>query len=236
MYRESQAREVAMAKNKRMTLEQLHAQMQEGELKDLNLIIKTDVGGIAEVLTDTLTKLTNDKVRVRVLHAGAGAITETDVLLATASNAIIIGFNVKPERTAQSVADREKVDIRLHSIIYEVTDQIKRAMVGLLDPVFKEVYRGKAEIREVFRITKVGAVAGCMVIDGTIGRDNEVRVVRGKDTVYTGKILALKRFKNDASEVRQGFECGISIAGFNDLKVGDVFETFVNEKVPQEVI
>ncbi len=236
MYRESQAREVAMAKNKRMTLEQLHAQMQEGELKDLNLIIKTDVGGIAEVLTDTLTKLSNDKVRVRVLHAGAGAITETDVLLATASNAIIIGFNVKPERTAQSVADREKVDIRLHSIIYEVTDQIKRAMVGLLDPVFKEVYRGKAEIREVFRITKVGAVAGCMVIDGTIGRDNEVRVVRGKDTVFTGKILALKRFKNDASEVRQGFECGISIAGFNDLKAGDVFETFVNEKVPQEVI
>ncbi len=234
MYRESQAREAAMAKNKRMTLEQLHAQMKEGELKDLNLIIKTDVGGTAEVLSDTLTALTNDKVRVRVLHSGAGAITETDVLLATASNAIIIGFNVKPERTAQAVADREKVDIRLHSIIYEVTDQIKRAMVGLLDPVFKEVYRGRAEVREVFRISKVGAVAGCMIIDGTIGRDNEVRILRDKVVVHTGKVMALKRFKNDASEVREGFECGISIQNFNDLKSGDIIEGFVNEKVAHE--
>ena len=236
MYRESQARETAMAKNKRITLEQLHAQMKEGELKDLNLIIKTDVGGTAEVLSDTLVALTNDKVRVRVLHSGAGAITETDVLLATASNAIIIGFNVKPERTAQAVADREKVDIRLHSIIYEVTDQIKRAMVGLLDPVYKEVYRGRAEVREVFRISKVGSVAGCMIIDGTIGRDNEVRILRDKIIVHTGKVMALKRFKNDASEVREGFECGISIQGFNDLKSGDIIEGFVNEKVAHEAM
>ncbi len=236
MYRESQARETAMAKNKRITLEQLHAQMKEGELKDLNLIIKTDVGGTAEVLSDTLVALTNDKVRVRVLHSGAGAITETDVLLATASNAIIIGFNVKPERTAQAVADREKVDIRLHSIIYEVTDQIKRAMVGLLDPVYKEVYRGRAEVREVFRISKVGSVAGCMIIDGTIGRDNEVRILRDKVIVHTGKVMALKRFKNDASEVREGFECGISIQGFNDLKSGDIIEGFVNEKVAHEAM
>ena len=231
MYRESQARDVAMAKNKRITLEQLNANRHEGERKDLNIIVKTDVGGTAEVLSDMLTQLTTDKVRVRVLNAGVGAITETDVLLATASNAIIIGFNVKPERTAQQVADREKIDIRLHKIIYEVTDQIKRAMVGLLDPVYKEVYRGKAEVREVFRISKVGTVAGCMVIDGVIGRDNEVRLMRDGVLVHTCRVLALKRFKNDASEVKEGYECGISLTGYNDIKNGDIIETFINERV-----
>ncbi len=231
MYRESQAREVAMAKNKRITLEQLNAKMHEGETKDLNIIVKTDVGGTAEVLADMLVKLSTDKVRVRVLTAGVGAITETDVLLATASNAIIIGFNVKPERTAQQVAAREKIDIRLHSIIYEVTDQIKRAMVGMLDPVYKEVYKGKAEVREVFRISKVGTVAGCMVIDGSIGRDNEVRLMRDGVLVHTCRVLALKRFKNDASEVKEGYECGISLTGYNDIKNGDIIETFINERV-----
>jgi translation initiation factor IF-2 len=166
IYREAKAREVAMSKNNRITLEQLHDQLKEGETKELNIILKTDVGGTAEVLTDTLQKLSNDKVKIRVLHSGVGAITETDVLLASASNAIIVGFNVRPERNAQAVAEQEKVDIRLHTIIYELADEIKRAMTGMLEPVFKEVYKGRAKVREVFRISKVGNVAGCMVQDG----------------------------------------------------------------------
>jgi translation initiation factor IF-2 len=234
IYRESKAREVAMSKTNRITLDQLHDQLKEGETKELNVILKTDVGGTAEVLTDTLQKLSTDKVKIRVLHSGVGAITETDVLLASASNAIIVGFNVRPERTAQAVAEQEKVDIRLHTIIYELADEIKRAMTGMLDPVFKEVYKGRAQVREVFRISKVGAVAGCMVQDGSITRDSEVRLLRDNVVIHTGKIGGLKRFKNDASEVKQGFECGISLANYNDLKPGDVIEAFATERVATE--
>ncbi len=236
IYRESKAREVAMAKNKRLTLDQFHDQLKEGEVKDLNIILKTDVGGTAEVLADTLTRLSTDKVRVRVMRAGVGAITETDVLLASASNAIIIGFNVRPDRTAQAVAEQEKVDIRLHSIIYELADQIKKAMSGMLDPVFKDVYKGRAVVQNVFRISKVGAVAGCVVQDGVITRNSEVRVVRDGVLVHTGKIEGLKRFKNDASEVKAGFECGISLQNFNDVKEGDVLECFATERVAQEAL
>ena len=234
IYREGKAREVAMSKTNRITLDQLHDQLKEGETKELNIILKTDVGGTAEVLTDTLQKLSTDKVKIRVLHSGVGAITETDVLLASASNAIIVGFNVRPERTAQAVAEQEKVDIRLHTIIYELADEIKRAMTGMLEPVFKEVYKGRAQVREVFRISKVGAVAGCMVQDGSITRDSEVRLLRDNVVIHTGKIGGLKRFKNDASEVKQGFECGISLANYNDIKPGDVIEAFATERVATE--
>ena len=234
IYREGKAREAAMSKTNRITLDQLHDQLKEGETKELNVILKTDVGGTAEVLTDTLQKLSTDKVKIRVLHSGVGAITETDVLLASASNAIIVGFNVRPERTAQAVAEQEKVDIRLHTIIYELADEIKRAMTGMLEPVFKEVYKGRAQVREVFRISKVGAVAGCMVQDGSITRDSEVRLLRDNVVIHTGKIGGLKRFKNDASEVKQGFECGISLANYNDLKPGDVIEAFATERVATE--
>jgi len=234
IYRESKAREQAMSKNNRITLDQLHDQLKEGETKELNIILKTDVGGTAEVLTDTLQKLSNDKVKIRVLHSGVGAITETDVLLASASNAIIVGFNVRPERTAQAVAEQEKVDIRLHTIIYELADEIKKAMTGMLEPVFKEVYKGRAQVREVFRISKVGVVAGCMVNDGSITRDSQVRLLRDNVVIHTGKVEGLKRFKNDASEVKQGFECGISIANFNDIKPGDVIEAFATERVATE--
>ena len=234
IYRESKAREAAMSKTNRITLDQLHDQLKEGETKELNIILKTDVGGTAEVLTDTLQKLSNDKVKIRVLHSGVGAITETDVLLASASNAIIVGFNVRPERTAQATAEQEKVDIRLHTIIYELVDEIKRAMTGLLEPVFKEVYKGRAQVREVFRISKVGMVAGCMVEDGVMTRNSQVRVLRDNVVVHTGKIEGLKRFKNDASEVKAGFECGISIANFSDIKPGDVLEAFVTERVANE--
>jgi translation initiation factor IF-2 len=236
IYRESKAREVAMAKTNRITLEQLHDQLKEGETKELNIILKTDVGGTAEVLTDTLQKLSNEKVKIRVLHSGVGAITETDVLLASASNAIIVGFNVRPERTAQAVAEQEEVEIRLHTIIYELSDEIKRAMTGMLEPVFKEVYKGRAQVREVFRISKVGTVAGCMVQDGSIARDSEIRLLRDNVVIHTGKVYGLKRFKNDASEVKSGFECGISIANFNDIKPGDVIEAFATERVATEAL
>jgi translation initiation factor IF-2 len=166
IYREAKARDVAMSKSGRMTLEQFHEQLKEGEVKELNIILKTDVSGTAEVLSDMMQKLSNDKVRIRVLRSAVGAINESDVLLASTSNAIIVGFNVRPERNASPLAEQEKVDIRLHTIIYELTDELKRAMTGMLEPVFKEVYQGRAEVREVFRISKVGNVAGCMVIDG----------------------------------------------------------------------
>ncbi len=234
-FRDQKAREAALAKSSRLTLEQLHKQMVAGEVKELPVIIKTDVGGSAEVLTETLQKLSNDKVKVRVIHSGVGAITESDVLLASASNAIIIGFNVRPERKAEAVAEQEKVDVRLHTIIYNLTDEIKRAMTGLLEPVFKEVYRGKAEVRETFRISKVGNVAGCQVIDGSIGSKSEVRLLRDNVVVYTGKLSSLRRFKDDVSEVKTGQECGITLENYSDVKQGDVIEAFVTERVATEV-
>jgi translation initiation factor IF-2 len=236
MYRESRAREVAMAKSTRVTLDQLHKKIKEGEVKELSVILKTDVGGTAEVLSETLQKLSNEKVKIRVIRSGVGAITESDVLLASTSDAIVIGFNVRPDRGAAALAEQEKVEIRLHTIIYDLTDEIKRAMTGMLEPVFREVYKGRAEVREIFRISKVGTVAGCLVVDGAITRDAEIRVLRDNVVVYTGKIASLKRFKDDASEVRSGLECGISIENFNDVKPRDVFEGFVTERVAAEAL
>lgn len=236
MFREAKARETAMSKTNRVTLESLSQHFKDGDMKELNIIVKADVGGTAEVLSDTLQKLSNEKVRLRVLRAAVGAITESDVLLATTSNAIVVGFNVRPDRGAQALAEQEKVDIRLHTIIYNLTDEIKRAMTGMLEPVFKETYQGRAEVRDTFRITKVGTVAGCYVQDGFIKRDSEIRLLRDNIVVHTGKVDALKRFKNDASEVKSGFECGISIVGYNDIKPGDVIEAFVTEKVAAEAI
>ena len=224
-----------MAKSSRLTLEQLQKQLVSGEVKELAMILKTDVGGSAEVLTETLQKLSNDKVKVRVLHSGVGAINESDVLLASASDAIIIGFNVRPERNAAALAEQEKVDIRLHTIIYNLTDEIKRAMSGLLEPVFREVYQGKAEVRETFRISKVGNVAGCFVQDGTLSRGSEVRLLRDNVVVYTGKIASLRRFKDDVSEVKTGMECGVTLENYGDVKQGDIMEAFVTERVASEV-
>jgi translation initiation factor IF-2 len=234
-FRDLRLREASLAKNSRLTLEQLHKKMEAGEVKELPLIIKADVGGSAEVLTETLQKLSNDKVKVRVIHSGVGAITESDVLLATASNAIVVGFNVRPERNAAAVAEQEQVDIRLHTIIYNLTDEIKRAMTGLLEPVFKEVYKGRAEVRETFRITKVGAVAGCLVVDGSITSKSEVRLLRDNVVVHTGKIGSLRRFKDDVSEVKANQECGITLDNYSDVKQGDVIEAFVTERVATEV-
>jgi len=235
LYREAKVREQTLAKSSRITLEQLHKQMEAGEVKELPIILKADVGGSAEVLTDTLQKLSNDKVRIRVLRAGVGAITESDVLLASTSNGVVIGFNVRPERGAEAVAEEEKVDIRLHTIIYNLTDEIKRAMTGLLEPVFKEVYQGKAEVRDTFRISKVGMVAGCFVQDGFLKRGSEIRLLRDNIVVHTGKVGSLRRFKDDVSEVRSGMECGVTVENFGDVKPGDVIEAFVTEKVAPEV-
>lgn len=170
-------------------------------------------------------------MKIRTIHAGSGAITETDVHLASASNAIIIGYNVRPERSAQELAEKEKVDIRLHSVIYDITNEIKNAMLGLLDPEAKEIYLGRADVRQVFKVPKIGAVAGCYVSDGKITRSAEVRLLRDNVVVYTGKVASLRRFKDDASEVKSGYECGIGLANYNDVKVGDVIEAFRVEKV-----
>jgi translation initiation factor IF-2 len=235
-YREQKTREATLAKSSRVSLEGLAEQLKTAGTKELNIILKADVGGSVEVLTDLLSKLSNDKVRLKVLHSGVGAITETDVLLASASNAIIIGFSVRPERKAQELADQEKVDIRLHSIIYELQDEIKRAMTGLLEPTIKETYQGRAQVKETFRIPKVGTIAGCSVIDGLIKRDSEVRLLRDNVVVFKGKVGSLRRFKDDASQVTNGMECGISIANYGDIKVGDVIEAFATEKVAAEAI
>jgi translation initiation factor IF-2 len=235
-YREQKSREAALAKSSRVSLEGLAEQIKAAGTKELNVILKGDVQGSVEVITDLLTKLSNDKVRLKLLRSGVGAITETDVLLASASNAIIIGFNVRPERKAQEIAEQEKVDIRLHSIIYELQDEIKRAMSGLLEPTFKEHYQGRAEVLNVFRIPKVGTVAGCRVSDGLIKRDSEVRLLRDNVQVFKGKVGSLRRFKDDASQVTNGMECGISIANYGDIKVGDVIEAFATERIAAEVI
>ncbi len=235
-YREQKAREAQLAKSSRVSLEGLAEQLKTAGVKELPIILKGDVQGSVEVLADSLGKLSTDKVKIKILHSSVGAITETDVLLASASNAIIIGFNVRPERKAQEIAEQENVDIRLHSIIYELQDEIKKAMTGLLEPVVKETYQGRAEVRETFRIPKVGTVAGCYVNDGIIKRDSEVRLLRDNVQIFKGKISSLRRFKEDASEVRNGLECGIAIANYGDIKIGDVIEAFVTERIAAEVM
>ncbi|MGH9468413.1 MAG: translation initiation factor IF-2 [Terriglobales bacterium] len=231
LFREEKARDASLARSARLNLEALSQQMARGAVKELNLIIKADVQGSEEVLVDAVNKLSTDKVKVRVIHSGVGAITESDVLLASASHAVVIGFNVRPERKATEMAEHESVDVRLHSIIYELTEEIQRAMHGLLEPTFKETILGRAEVQQIFRIPKVGTVAGCLVKDGKLVRDAQVRVVRDGVVVYTSKLHSLHRFKEDASEVRAGMECGASVANFNDIKLGDVIETFTVEKV-----
>jgi len=237
-YRQAQAKERALGvKGGRLTLESLQQQMAEGGVKELPLIIKADVQGSAEVLAGTLAKLTDERVKIRIIHTGVGAVNESDVLLAAASNAIIIAFNVRPDRNAADVAEREKVDIRQHSVIYNVTDEIKKAMTGLLEPTIKEQRAGTAEIRQVFKAPKIGTIAGCVVLDGRMVRSGEaqVRLLRDNVVVWRGKIASLRRFKDDVSEVKAGLECGIGLERFNDIKVGDVIEVFTLERIAQTV-
>lgn len=232
-YRQAKLRESTLARTAasgRLTLDQLHEQLKAGEVKELPVVIKADVQGSVEVLSEMLPKLSNDEVKLKVIHASVGAVTETDVLLASASNSIIVAFNVRPERKATELAQRENVDIRLHTIIYELLDELKKAVSGLLTPVIKETYLGRAEVRDTFRVKGVGMIAGCSVQDGILKRDADVRVLRDNIVIYTGRIISLRRFKDDVNEVRTGFECGAGISNFNDIKVGDVLECFKMEK------
>jgi translation initiation factor IF-2 len=219
-------REQELRQSKHLSLDDLSRRMALGEVSELNLIIKADVDGSIEALSGALQKLSNEEVSVNVIHTGAGAITESDVLLASASDAIIIGFQVRPTTNARSVADEEEIDIRLFSVIYDAVDEVKDAMEGMLDPEISEKLSGNAEVREIFKVSKVGTIAGCYVTDGKINRNNPVRVVRDGVVIYDGEIDSLKRYKEDAKEVKSGYECGLSIVNYNDIKVGDVIENY----------
>ena len=229
--RQEKAREASQSKGGRMSLDQLFQRMQSGASKDLNLIVKADVQGSVEVLNDTLKTLSTDQVKVSVIHASVGAISTNDVLLATASDAIVVGFNVRPERNAADLADKEGVDIRMYTVIYNLVDEMRAAMTGLLEPKFQEVFQGRAEVRAMFKVPKAGVIAGCMVLDGVIPRGANVRLLRDNRVILEGKIGSLRHLKNDVSEVRQGFECGIGIEKFQDMKAGDIIEAFKTEKL-----
>jgi translation initiation factor IF-2 len=232
-FRQQKLREKAMAASARISLQDLGKAIAEGQLKELPLVIKADVQGSIEALVDQLAKLPQEKIKLRVIRSGVGAITESDVLLATASNAVCVGFNVRPERKAAEIAERDQVEIRLYTVIYDAVEEMKKAMEGLLEPTLREVRLGAAEVRETFKISKVGTIAGCYVTDGKVTRSAQVRLLRDNVVIYTGRVASLRRFKDDASEVKAGLECGIGIAGYNDVKPSDVIEFFTTEKVKE---
>ena len=230
--RQQKQRLAEIARAGKLTLDEIYAKIKEGEIKELNIIIKGDVQGSVEAIKDALENITHAQVKVKVIHSTVGGINESDVMLATASSAIIIGFNVRPELKAYQIAEKEGVDIRLYNVIYEAIEDVKKALEGLLEPTFKEKILGRAEVRQVFPISRIGTVAGCYVLDGTMIRTSDgIRVIRNNIVVYEGKIASLKRFKEDTKEVQAGYECGIMIENFNDIKVGDIFENYIIEKI-----
>jgi len=235
-FRQSKLRQDSLAKSSRLSLEHLFQQIKEGSIKELPIVVKADVQGSVEVLAKSLNDLATDQVKVRLIHTGTGAISETDVLLASASNAVVIGFNVRPDRSAAELAEKEKVDIRLHTVIYEIHDEIKNAMVGLLEPKISEQYLGRAEVRNTFKIPKVGTIAGTYVVDGKMLRGSQIRLLRNNVIVHQGRMASLRRFKEDVGEVKSGYECGIGLERFNDVKVGDIIEAFKLEKVYQKTL
>lgn len=229
--RQIKQREIELAKHTKLSLEDLYKRIQSGEVKDLNVIVKGDVQGSVEAVSESLRKLSTEAVRLNVIHSAVGAVTETDVNLAAASNAIIIGFSVRPEVKAQSLAEKEGVDIRLYSIIYDAVEDVKKAMEGLLEPTLKEKYLGRSEVREVFSVPKVGNVAGCYVQDGKMLRNAQVRLLRDNVVIYEGKMSSLRRFKDDVKDVASGYECGIGLENYNDIKIADIIEAFEIEKI-----
>ena len=231
LYRENKLRELNLAKSSRLTLEQFQDQLKAGILKELPIILKADVQGSAEVIAESLAKLGDERVKVKLVYTGVGAITVSDVLLASASNSIIVGFNVRPERKAVDLAQQEQVDIRLHTIIYEVMDEMRKALTGLLEPTHREVSVGRAEVRQTFRVAKVGTVAGSIVSEGKLTKESQVRLLRDSVVVYQGRISSLRRFKDDVQEVRSGLECGVTLENFSDIKAGDVLEAYITERV-----
>ncbi len=232
--RKERAKELA-AERPRISLEELMKKLAEGESKELRIVLKADVQGSLEAVREAVEKLSTDEVGVKVVHSGVGAITETDVMLASASQAIIIGFNVRPDSQAKKVAEREKVEIRTYRVIYELLDDVKKAMAGLLEPEYEEVILGRAEVRQVFNVPKVGKVAGCYVVEGKITRNANIRVLRDGVIVHEGKLASLKRFKDDVKEVASGYECGMSIEGFQDIKEGDIIEAYEVKEIQREL-
>ena len=224
-------RELELAKSSRVTLEDFYKKMKKGVVKDLNLILKADVQGSIEALSEALGRLSTEAVRVNILHASVGAINESDCMLASASEAIILGFNVKSEPGAQAVADKEKIDIRLYNVIYDALEDVHKAMEGLLEPIYEKHLVGKARVIQIFTITRVGVVAGSMVSEGKILRGSKAHVVREGKTIFEGDISSLKRIKDDVKEVASGFDCGITLGGFQKFQLNDVIESYVVEKV-----
>ncbi|MBI3003135.1 MAG: translation initiation factor IF-2, partial [candidate division NC10 bacterium] len=229
--RQQKQREQAAVAKPRITLDELHKQVQQGEVKELRLILKGDVQGSIEPLKESLERLSTPQVKLEVIHTGVGAVTESDVMLAAASNAVILGFNVRPEPKAQKLAEAERVDVRLHTVIYEAVDQVKKAMEGLLEPQYVERHVGRLEVRNTFTVPKVGTVAGCYVQEGKVVRDAAVRVVRDGRVIHEGKVASLRRFKDDVREVTTGYECGVGLLNFGDIKIGDIIEVYELEAV-----
>jgi len=228
-------REQSVRTQKHITLAEIGRRIALGQFKELNIILKGDVDGSVEALADSFSKLSTEEIQINIIHKGVGAITESDVLLASASDAIIIGFNVRPQGNAKQLAEKEEIDIRNYSIIYAAIDDLKDAMEGMLSPILKEEITGTAEVRELFKISKVGTIAGCMVTDGKILRNGEIRLIREGVVIYTGELVALKRFKDDAKEVSKGYDCGMQIKGYNDLKEYDVIECFHEVEVKKKL-
>jgi len=219
-------REQTVRTQRHITLDEIGRRIALGEFKELNIILKGDVDGSVEALTDSFQKLSTDEIQVNIIHKAVGAITESDVLLASASDAVVIGFNVRPMGTARELADKEEIDIRLYSIIYDAINDLKDAMEGMLSPEMKEEIQGTAEVRDTFKISRIGTIGGCMVTSGKIFRSSNVRLIRDGVVIYTGELDSLKRFKDDVKEVAKGYDCGIQIKNYNDIKVGDVIEAF----------
>jgi translation initiation factor IF-2 len=234
-HRRSKQREAEMAKTAKVSLDDLYSQIQTGDVKELKVVLKADVQGSVEALSDALGRLSTPDVRLAVIHGSVGGITESDVLLATASNAIVIGFNVRPEPKAAALAEREGVDVRLYTIIYEALNEVREALEGLLEPTLQEKVLGRAEVRQVFAISGAGQIAGCYVVDGKLVRGAKARLLRDNVVVHDGRLGSLKRFKEDAREVAGGYECGTSFENYQDVKVGDVIEPYEVEQVARRL-
>jgi len=234
-FRQGKYRDVKLARQQAAKLENMFNQMQEGEVATLNIVLKADVQGSVEAIADALTNLSTDEVRVKIVSSGVGGITESDVNLAMASNAIMIGFNVRADSVAKRLIDEEEVDLHYYSVIYDLIDEVKGSMSGMLAPEFKEEIIGLAEVRDVFRSPKLGAIAGCMVVDGVVKRNNPIRVLRENVVIYEGELESLRRFKDDVNEVKQGTECGIGVKNYNDVKVGDQIEVYERIQVTREI-
>ena len=228
-------REQGLRTQKHITLDEIGRRLAIGNFKELNIIVKGDVDGSIEALSDSLLKLSTQEIQVNIIHKSVGQISESDVLLASASDAIIIGFQVRPSASARKLAEQEQIDVRLYSIIYDAINEVKAAMEGMLAPSFVEKITSNVEIREVFKITKVGTIAGCMVLDGKITRNSKIRIIRDGVVIYSGDLASLKRFKDDVKEVVKGYECGLNIQNFNNIEVGDIVESYEQVEVKRKL-